>query len=76
MNVIDLKDVCPTCSKEVRPLQHALLCDKCSLWFHRKCGSDMNQATYRAIRNGNRSFDWTCKSCTEVSDVLFILMQT
>ena len=64
---MDLKDVCPTCSQVVRVAQQGLLCDKCAFWYHRKCGSDMTQATYRTIQQQNISFDWMCKSCTEVS---------
>ncbi|KAK8372073.1 hypothetical protein O3P69_012725, partial [Scylla paramamosain] len=37
---------CSGCGKEVRPRQHALLCDNCHQWRHRVCDTNMTQEMY------------------------------
>ncbi|KAK8372083.1 hypothetical protein O3P69_016212, partial [Scylla paramamosain] len=57
---------CSGCGKEVRPRQHALLCDNCHQWRHRVCDTNMTQEMYRRINKELKeggSFDWTCPEC-------------
>ena len=41
-------------------LQEALLCDRCSLWHHRKCGTGITRDEYRAAVREGREIDWMC----------------
>lgn len=44
-------------------LQEALLCDRCNLWQHRKCGTGITRAAYRAAVREGREIDWMCHLC-------------
>ena len=74
MNSVALKDVCPICSKEVRQCQQALLCDRCEFWHHRTCDRSIDQNTYRQLIKENQTFEWSCKSCSEVSIDFYALL--
>ena len=60
-------DDCGKCNIVVTNRQHALLCDNCDVWFHRKCMrgtiSYMTQDVYLANVNGETPFDWICDRC-------------
>jgi hypothetical protein len=52
----------------VRQSQQALLCDRCEFWHHRTCDRTIDQKTYRQLIKENQTFEWSCKSCSEVSE--------
>ncbi|KAH3818585.1 hypothetical protein DPMN_120307 [Dreissena polymorpha] len=55
---------CVGCGKEVRPRQHAVDCDWCNRWQHRKCGTDITQTAYReAMRLGEVTY--VCRPCID-----------
>jgi len=62
------KDTCRKCFRRVTDSQEGLLCDACSLWLHRTCGTNISKAAYREITRQIKSgipFDWVCDSCSE-----------
>ena len=56
---------CISCQKEVRPRQHALMCDGCSRWQHRTCSTGVTQQEYRLAVQKKTSIDWKCSDCLE-----------
>ena len=55
------KDLCRSCSKEVKQNQQAISCDLCERWIHRSC-SDMNTHLYNQCKKKNK-FTWKCNKC-------------
>ncbi|CAL4188150.1 unnamed protein product, partial [Meganyctiphanes norvegica] len=55
---------CVVCSKEVTNRSHALCCDKCSKWQHRKCKSGVSAEDYRLLVKGDIELDWNCFTCS------------
>ncbi|XP_052237866.1 uncharacterized protein LOC127849186 [Dreissena polymorpha] len=52
------------CGQEVRPRQHAVECDWCNRWQHRKCGTGITQTAYReAMRLGEVTY--VCRPCID-----------
>ena len=43
---------CISCHREVRPRQHAVMCEVCSLWQHRTCQTGVTLADYRQAVQG------------------------
>ena len=51
---------CVNCNKPVRKNQHAIQCDSCDQWTHRKC-TTMSIIEYEII--GNSDKEWLCTKC-------------
>ena len=62
------KDLCRSCFKEVKPDHHAISCDSCESWIHRKC-SDMSLAKYNSNKT-KVSFPWICNICRKDDEVV------
>lgn len=56
---------CISCSKEVRPQQHGIECDICTLWQHRTCNTGITQQQYRQAVKGLINITWTCIPCRD-----------
>ena len=52
---------CGKCQKKVKDSHHALLCDKCELWFHTDC-LKFPVSNYSTLLN-LASFIWVCTDC-------------
>ena len=52
---------CGICQKKVKDSHHALLCDKCELWFHTDC-LEFPVSNYSTLLNFT-SFIWVCTDC-------------
>ena len=52
---------CGICQKKVNDSHHALLCDKCELWFHTDC-LVFPVSNYSTLLNFT-SFIWVCTDC-------------
>ena len=65
-------DLCSGCNLEVRPRQHALICDRFSCWRHRTCGTSVSQSMYwqisRELKAG-KVFMWYCPDCPDSMEV-------
>ena len=55
------KDLCRSCSRQVKMNQQAISCDQCEMWIHRKC-SDMGKKTYDKLK-AVQYFKWVCNKC-------------
>ena len=44
------KENCILCEKVVRTKQHAIQCDSCGMWQHRKCNTGRKSYISRVIR--------------------------
>ena len=53
--------LCGICQKKVNDSRHALLCDKCELWFHADC-LVFPVSNYTTLLNFT-SFIWICTDC-------------
>jgi len=66
-------DDCGKCHTVVTNRQHALFCDKCQSWFHRKCMngtiSSMSQQLYLTYVREETDFDWTCDCCKNIQNI-------
>ena len=62
------KDLCRSCSKEVKGHQQAIHCDRCERWIHRAC-SDMKVYFYNQCKKKKR-FRWTCDKCRKDDDLI------
>lgn len=62
------KDLCRSCSKEVKVNQQAIFCDTCERWIHRSC-SDMSMQIYRQCMK-KKNFIWSCNKCRRDDDVI------
>ena len=54
---------CIVWQREVRPRQQALLCDGCTRWQHRTCGTGISQQQYREAISNKTDINWTCSEC-------------
>ena len=54
---------CIKCQNEVTWRQQAIQCEQCGSWIHRKCGTGISQAQYRAAVKGNNLIEWKCEAC-------------
>ena len=61
------KELCRSCSKEIKTRQQAISCDLCERWIHQRC-SDMNQQIYNRCKK-RKNFPWICNKCRR-DDVL------
>ena len=55
------RDICRSCSKEIKSKEQAISCDLCERWTHRKC-SDMSISNYNKYKK-KRNFPWVCNTC-------------
>ncbi|VDI06916.1 Hypothetical predicted protein [Mytilus galloprovincialis] len=53
---------CISCEREVRPRQHAILCDVCERKQHRLCGTGITLQAYNDAKLGN-GLQFICRSC-------------
>lgn len=44
---------------------HALQCDGCCGWQHRKCKTGVSSAEYKLLCKGELDLSWYCKPCSE-----------
>ena len=52
---------CGICQKKMKDSHHALLCDKCELWFHSDC-LEFPVSNYSTLLYST-SFIWVCTDC-------------
>lgn len=61
-------NLCPVCSRDIKPNQHAVECAGCCSWLHKGCSgltnTDFNKISSLAKKTG--SHKWECKSCRSV----------
>ena len=51
------------CDRPVRPRQQAVACDQCERWYHRTCGTGIEQGFYRRLVKNLVTLEWKCSRC-------------
>lgn len=54
---------CIQCEASVTGRSHAIACDECGRWNHRKCGTGISHQQYQQIQQGDLTIDWRCEVC-------------
>ena len=58
-----MSDLCIKCNLVVTSRQEALLCDGCSKWNHRTCGTGVTRDTYCTWKK-MKEFEWRYSECS------------
>ena len=59
---------CISCKLNVRPRQHAITCDVCNRWQHRKCNTGISFKEYQDARKGKTTINFKCAECEEYAE--------
>jgi len=60
---------CIKCLKNVTRRMHAVSCDGCGRWQHRKCDTGITSEQYRLMSSGQLTMEWSCGDCNVDSEV-------
>uniref|UniRef100_K1QUL8 Uncharacterized protein n=1 Tax=Magallana gigas TaxID=29159 RepID=K1QUL8_MAGGI len=60
-----VRHLCVSCRRTVRSMQHALCCDVCEQWQHRKCGTGVSVEVYWECSRGRGMDRWVCSECSK-----------
>ena len=69
--VVEQKEECGECKKEVKSQDQGVACDLCGVWFHDKCGN-ISQELYQCLMSDSKDkkgtgLHWFCVDCNRVA---------
>ncbi|WAR17485.1 hypothetical protein MAR_032079 [Mya arenaria] len=76
------QNVCDECEKSYASVSgtrghmesrsHAIQCDVCERWQHRKCNTGVSHAQYRKLQKLEITIEWSCEDCkmTEMDTIV------
>lgn len=67
---------CLSCSGIVSSRMHAVACDTCGGWQHRRCGTGISAVDYKRMVQGDLNISWNCNSCSPQESELEISVST